>query len=74
MREITIYSKPDCRYCIMLKKWLDVKNIEFKEINISENEEAADFIHENGKKTVPQVVINGEFRSHEPYNNLLNYL
>ena len=40
----TIYTQNLCGYCTLAKKLLDSKNLEYKEINISENESAKRFL------------------------------
>ena len=55
----TIYTQNLCGYCTLAKKLLDSKNLEYKEINISENESAKRFLRGNGLKTVPQIFKSG---------------
>lgn len=52
---LTIYSKNNCPYCEQAKKFLEMKNINFREINIEEDEEARRFIMAHGHRTVPQI-------------------
>lgn len=61
MPEVKLYSTPACVYCITLKKFLEEKGVEFEEIDISENKEAADeMIERTGQMGVPVIEINGE--------------
>lgn len=39
--KITIYSTTTCVYCVMLKKWLTEKSIEFTSYNVDQNPLAA---------------------------------
>lgn len=57
---VTIYSTPTCVYCNSLKKYLDSKKIEYKEIDVSENEhELEKMVAISGQMGVPVVEING---------------
>lgn len=56
---ITIYSKNNCPYCVQAKNFLKQKNINFKEINIEQDEEARNFIMSEGHRTVPQIYMYG---------------
>ncbi len=76
MPEIKIYSTPTCAYCITLKKYLEEKGIDFKEIDVSEDKEAADrMIEKTGQMGVPVMEIDGEMIvgfDREKINELLN--
>lgn len=54
--------------------WLDAKEIEYSEINITQNEEAYEKFLANGRTTVPALEIDGEFVEHEIYNDILKML
>ena len=56
---LTVYSKTVCPYCVQAKNFLKSKNIVFNEINIEQDQEARDFIMEQGHRTVPQIYFNG---------------
>ncbi len=61
MDEINVYSTPGCPWCHKLKEWLKQKNIPFKDINVAEDQEAAQYIIEkSGQMGVPQTEINGK--------------
>jgi glutaredoxin 3 len=55
---ITVYTKPNCPYCVKAKAWLENNNIEYQEINIVEDTNARKMLKEHGHKTVPQIYIN----------------
>lgn len=75
MSRVKVYTKTTCTWCNKLKLWLNDNEIEFEEINVEINQEALDFIHSQGLKTVPQVFIDGIHRPHEPvYSGLLPYI
>ena len=57
MKKITIYTTPYCPFCIRAKQLLKNKNIDFKEIDLSEEPEKFDEMSKksNGARTVPQI-------------------
>ncbi len=61
MTKIVVYSTPACPYCTMIKNFLNEKGIEFEEIDVSVNYEAAkEMIGKSGHMGVPQIEINGK--------------
>ena len=57
---ITVYSKTVCPYCVQAKNYLKQKNINFREINIEQDEQAREFIMSEGHRTVPQIYFHGK--------------
>jgi glutaredoxin len=57
---ITIYSKISCPHCDNAKRYLESKNINYKEINIEQDDEAREFISSKGHRTVPQIYFGTE--------------
>ncbi|OGZ04391.1 MAG: hypothetical protein A2430_01760 [Candidatus Liptonbacteria bacterium RIFOXYC1_FULL_36_8] len=56
--KITVYSTPHCPYCIMVKDFLKEKNIVFYDLNVAENQEAADImVLKSGQLGVPVIVV-----------------
>ena len=52
--KITIYSTTTCPYCVMLKRWLDGKKIEYTDYMVDKNPIAAQaMIQESGQRGVP---------------------
>lgn len=61
MAEIKVYSTPTCPYCHMLKDFLKEKGIEFDDIDVAEDQEAAkEMVGKSGQMGVPQIEINGK--------------
>jgi len=61
MKNVTVYSTAYCPYCRTLKQFLKQNNIEFKEIDVAEDEKAAEeMIRKSGQMGVPVVEIDGE--------------
>jgi len=51
---ITVYSTTTCPYCVMLKRWLDGKKIEYTEYMVDKNPYAAQMmIEQSGQRGVP---------------------
>ncbi|MEK7124242.1 MAG: glutaredoxin domain-containing protein [Patescibacteria group bacterium] len=60
MNVITIYSTPTCVYCSSLKKYLQEKGIEYKEIDVSRNQQELEkMVAISGQMGVPVVDIDG---------------
>ena len=67
---IKIYSTTWCPSCVMAKKLLDEKKIQYEEINIEEIEMSREELNKlTGGSTVPQIVIND--KSIGGFNNLI---
>ncbi len=60
-KKIVVYSTPFCPYCVTLKKFLEDKGVEFEEIDVAQNKEAArEMIEKSGQSGVPVLDIDGE--------------
>jgi glutaredoxin-like YruB-family protein len=63
---IRIYSTPACGYCRLAKEFLKENNIEFEEIDVMANQEAAEeMIKISGQMGVPVIVITKENKTQE---------
>ena len=59
--KIKVYSTNNCPYCDMVKEFLKEKNIEFEDINVGEDREAAkEMVQKSGQMGVPVIDIDGE--------------
>ena len=56
---LTVYSTTWCGYCSRLKKMMDREGISYAEVNIEEDEAAADLVMSvnGGNRTVPTVIF-----------------
>jgi mycoredoxin len=56
---LTLYSTPWCGYCLRLKAMLERAEIPFTEVDIDQDEAAADIVMaaNGGNRTVPTVVL-----------------
>lgn len=57
---ITVYTKTVCPMCLQMKKLLQLKGIEFREVNIEEDGNARMFLISEGHKSVPQLYAGEE--------------
>jgi len=58
---VKVYTTPICPYCNTLKQYLKQHNIEFEEIDVSQDQKLQDeIIEKTGQIGVPIVDINGE--------------
>ena len=53
--KVTVYSTTTCPYCVMLKKWLDDKGVEYQEYTVDTNPYAAQMMamQSGGERGVP---------------------
>ena len=58
---IKVYSTPTCPYCVTLKNFLKEHDVQFEDIDVAQNQLAAqEMIDKSGQMGVPVVDINGE--------------
>jgi glutaredoxin 3 len=58
---VKVYSTPTCPYCIMAKKFLDENNIQYENLDVSSDRQAADeMIKKSGQRGVPVLDIDGQ--------------
>lgn len=62
MPRVEVFSGPFCPYCDKAKALLKKKNVEFEEFNVKSDEVKLGEMLErsNGRKTIPQIFINGQ--------------
>ena len=60
---ITIFSKPNCVRCEMVKRYLNDKGVPFKEIDVFKDDEALAMLRDKGFSQMPVVSIDGEFHT-----------
>jgi glutaredoxin-like YruB-family protein len=60
MANVKVYSTPACPWCLKAKSFLKEKGIEFEDIDVSTNHEAAhEMMEKSGQMGVPVLDING---------------
>ena len=60
-KNVKIYSTPTCPWCIRTKQFLKDNNIVFEDIDVSDNQTAAEeMVRKSGQMGVPVLDIEGE--------------
>lgn len=60
-KKVTVYSTPTCPFCIRAKQFLKQSGTPFEDIDISQDEAAADQIQRrSGQMGVPVIDIDGQ--------------
>jgi len=60
-KEVKVYSTPTCPWCIRIKQFLKDNNITFEDIDVSDNQQAAEeMVQKSGQMGVPVLDISGE--------------
>ena len=60
-KKVKVYSTTTCPYCIRTKQFLKENSVEFEDIDVSTNQQAAqEMIEKSGQMGVPVLDINGE--------------
>jgi glutaredoxin 3 len=62
MPEVEIYTTPICPYCVRAKALFNKKGVSYKEIDVAADPALRDAMikRAGGKRTVPQIFINGQ--------------
>ena len=60
MKTLTVYTKPGCQYCAAAKTYLNENGIEYIEIDITVNEDKADWLRSQGHKSLPVIYAGDE--------------
>ncbi len=62
MADITMYTTKTCPYCVKAKDLFKRKGVSVKEIDVTNSDELREEMvaKSGGKKTVPQIFINGQ--------------
>ena len=62
MAKVRLFSTPLCPYCVALKEFLKEHHIEFEEIDVSQDQQAAkEMVEKTGQMGVPVLETDGEF-------------
>ncbi len=61
MPKVKVFSTSMCPYCVTLKEFLKEHNIEFEDIDVSQNKTALDeMVEKSGQMGVPVIEIDGQ--------------
>ncbi len=57
---VKVYSTPSCPWCTVAKNYLTSKHVQFEDVDVSQNREAAvEMVQKSGQRGVPVIDING---------------
>ena len=58
---VKVYSTPSCPWCTVAKNYLTSKHVQFEDVDVSKNREAAmEMVQKSGQRGVPVLDINGK--------------
>lgn len=58
VKNITIFTTNTCAYCVMVKRYLAAKGMEYEEVNLEQNpDRQAEALQVSGSLTVPVTVV-----------------
>ena len=61
MARVEIYTTPSCPFCVRAKRLLQARGIAYEEVDVAGDPELrADLVQRTGRRTVPQIFIDGE--------------
>jgi glutaredoxin-like YruB-family protein len=61
MANVKVYSTPTCPWCTRVKEFLKSNSVEFEDIDVSADREAAQqMVQKSGQMGVPVVEVDGE--------------
>lgn len=53
---MTVYTKENCVQCRMTKRWLNTHNIDYQEINTTDNQTAINHLKKIGVERLPFII------------------
>ncbi len=60
-QDVKIFTTPTCPWCMRTKEFFKSNNIKYKEINVVEDQKAAEeMVKKSGQRGVPVIDINGQ--------------
>jgi glutaredoxin len=67
---ITVYTKPDCPYCVKAKVWLDRHGFDHETVDITRDAGQRQFLLDAGHRTVPQLYVGDRLLVEGGYDGL----
>lgn len=65
-KNITVFTTNTCSYCVMVKRFLDMKGLNYEVVNLDDNpERQAEALSMSGALTVPITIVTKEDDSKE---------
>jgi thioredoxin reductase (NADPH) len=73
---IKVYGADWCSDCIIAKRFLESKGVDFEYIDITDNNQAITVIEEinNGKRVIPTLIVDGVSFTNPGINGLMKIL
>jgi len=73
---IKVYGADWCSDCVITKRFLEEKGVEFEYIIITDNQEAIDFLEKvnNGKRIIPTLDIEGVIYTNPGISGLMKII
>ncbi len=73
---IKVYGADWCSDCVIAKRFLDSKGVEFEYIDITDNQQAIALVEEinNGKRVIPTLMVDGVSFTNPGINGLMKIL
>ena len=72
MNEVIVYTQPNCTQCEQTKRFLDMRKVDYKPVDITEDREAYDKVIAMGYKSVPVVTFGNEHWSGFKFDRLMS--
>jgi glutaredoxin 3 len=61
MTNVIVYSTKMCPYCVLAKKYLESKNVDFTDVDVSSDySKALEMVKKSGQQGVPVIDIDGQ--------------
>lgn len=60
MNKVVVYSKANCPQCVVVKRELGLRGVEFSEVRIDEDKTIARWLVEQGHRQVPVIYVDGK--------------
>ncbi len=75
-KKLTVYTTSWCPDCRNAKRFLDLHNVQYEEINIDEDSEAEALVirESGGRRVIPTISANGRYLFNPPLNVLAREL
>lgn len=71
MKKVIIYSTPTWPWCTKVKDYLDSKDVEYEDFNVSQDrEKAKEMVEKSGQQGVPVIDIDGDIVVGFDQNNI----
>jgi glutaredoxin-like YruB-family protein len=59
--KVTVYSTPNCPYCVMAKRYLSEKGVKYEDVDVSRDQaRALEMLTKSGQMGVPVLDIGGQ--------------